>query len=223
MTRRRRLRYGRSRMQSRTLSAVMSGLVATAVLSAPPSAAARVVDNDAPTITHTPASCPAAPQPCTVEADIVDKSGVFEPTLLLRLPGMSAYERVVMKAAPGTDHYVATIPPALSSSNAVEYLIEAFDVQGNGPAHAGTEAVPLVVTRAVAVVAPVEPVETTPPPAFVESDNGPWLGIGIGAGVVAALAVAGGVALAVYFLRPAAVDEVNVVVSGPLPYSTVQP
>ena len=219
MTRRRRVRYGRLRMVG-TWSAVVCGLVATTVLTAPPVRAARVVDNDPPTITHTPTSCPAAPQVCSVEADIVDKSGVFEPTLLVRLPGMTAYERVTMKAAPGTDHYVATIPPALASSNAVEYLIEAFDVQGNGPAHAGSEATPLVVQRVI-LAAPVAPV--APAPAPVEADSGPWLGIGIGAGVVAAIAVAGGIALAVYFLRPAAVDEVNVVVSGPLPYSAVQP
>lgn len=218
MTRRRCVRYGPPRMQVATWSVLVA-----AVVFAPPGVAARVVDNEAPTITHTPTSCPVAPQPCTVEADIVDKSGVFEPTLLVRLPGMSAYERVAMKAAVGTDHYVATIPPALSSSNVVEYLIEAFDVNGNGPAHAGLEAAPLLAQRAVAA-APVDPVVgPVPAPVVVESEGNPWLGVGIGAGVVAAVAIAGGVALAVYFLRPAAVDEVNVVVSGPLPYSAVQP
>ncbi len=217
MTLWRRLRYGAVDMQTTT------GLwiVAAAVMASPPAFSARVVDNDAPTITHTPAPCPPAPQACTIEADIFDPSGVFEPTLLVRLVGMTAYERVVMKAAAGTHHYVAALPPALSSSATVEYLIEAFDVQGNGPAHAGSEAAPLVVQRAADVV-PVAPI-VAPPPAPISEDNGPWLGVGIGVGIVAAVAVAGGAALAVYFLRPAAVDEVNVVVSGPLPYAAVAP
>ncbi len=183
-----------------------------------------VGDNTPPVITHeppgtcpapsaspTPTTAPLTPIPCTIEAGIVDDSGVFDPTLLFRPKGGAAFERVPMKpmtTKPG--RYEAVVPAAVAASGDVEYLIEAFDIEGNGPARAGTEAAPLLLVR---------PVVAVPPPA--EDSTG--LVIGVVAGVAVALAIGVGVGVGIYALRPPAPDVLTVTVDGNLPFAAVVP
>lgn len=203
-------------------------LVVTTLALSPTASAARVTDNTAPVITHTPPlSCPVAAvsqvgtPPCVVEATIVDPSGVFDPTLLVRLRGVSAYERVAMKAVDGqADRYAATVPAAIAAAGDVEYLIEAFDLQGNGPARAGEEALPLVLTKPVAPTPVTAPVE---PPVVEEEGNGLLLGVAVAVGVIAVVVIGAGTAVAIYALRAPAVDEVTVSVIGPRPFAPVTP
>lgn len=183
-----------------------------AVASARP---AHAADAAPPTITHTPPGmCPpssvvgASPPPCVIEATIVDDSGVFDPTLLVRLRGVQAFDRVPMKPVAGrADIFSATVPAALVTAGGVEYLIEAFDLQGNGPARAGDEHAPLVLLAPAVAQVPV------PPP--VEDNTGVIIGVAVG--VAAAVVVGVGVGFAVYALRPPALDQVTVTVTAPSP------
>jgi hypothetical protein len=178
----------------------------------------RAADASPPTISHAPpASCPlsvagVAPMPCLIEATIVDDSGVFDPTLLVRLRGVQAYDRVPMKPiADRPNVYGATVPAALLAAGGVEYLIEAFDVQGNGPARAGEERAPLLLI----------PTAPAPAPAPVDTNTGLVLGVAVGVGVAVLIGV--GVGVAVYALRPPALDQVSVIVSAPSPVAAVSP
>ena len=180
----------------------------------------HAADASPPIISHAPpAGCPVpvagvAPIPCLIEATIVDDSGVFDPTLLVRLRGVQAYDRVPMKPIANRPNvYGATVPAALLAAGGVEYLIEAFDVQGNGPARAGEERAPLLLIPTV--IAPV------PSPAPVDSSTGLVLGVAGGVGVAVLRGV--GVGVAVYALRPPALDQVSVIVSAPSPIAAVSP
>lgn len=180
-------------------------------------------DKAAPVITHAaPGACPAAVggvlPPCAIEAVIVDASGVFAPTLLVRLHGVQAYDRVPMRLVAGQkDTYSAVVPPGLAAAGVVEYLIEAFDVQGNGPARLGEEAAPLLLARAkVPTVTPPPPPPTLPPPTPAPEDN-TGLIVGVAVGIGAAVLVGAGFAVAVYALRPAAPSKVALTVTAPAP------
>jgi hypothetical protein len=210
------------------------GLALLASVVATTTAAKKVTDRTPPVITHSPAgTCPApavgVPVPCVVEAVIVDPSGVFDPTLLVRLHGTRSYDRVPMRVVAGTtDTFSATVPPNLAAAGVVEYLIEAFDRLGNGPARVGDEAAPLLLAPAKAS----PPIDAPPPPSLpppgpglatgpVAEDN-TGLIVGVVAGVGAAVLVGAGVAIAVYALRPAAPSEVTLGVSAPSPLAGAQ-
>ena len=201
-----------------------------AVVTSPVHAAKGAADTAAPTITHEPpGTCPTAPTdptttattapaPCRIEAGIVDDTGVFDPTLLFRLKGTAAFDRVAMKPVADTaGRYEAVVPSSVAAAGDVEYLIEAFDVEGNGPARAGTEAGPLLLVRAVA------PLVVVPPPVAPPPDDSTGLVIGVVAGVAAAVVIGLGVGVAVYALRPPAVDVIAVNVEGPAPFVTAVP
>lgn len=192
------------------------------------SAARKPADQAPPAITHTPpGTCPApaagAPVPCVVEAVIVDDSGVFDPTLLVRLHGTQAYDRVPMRAVDGkTDTFSAAVPANLAAAGVIEYLVEAFDRLGNGPARVGDEAAPLLLAPAKVATTTIEPSPPQPPPspgpgAGPVAEDNTGLIIGVAAGVGAAVLVGAGIAVAVYALRPAAPTEVTLSVSAPSP------
>ncbi|HEY4222007.1 MAG TPA: hypothetical protein VGO62_11700, partial [Myxococcota bacterium] len=152
-------------------------------------------DTTPPTIDHTPLTAFDPAVPLVVEAKIVDdKSGVFEPALLVRAAGSGAFTRVPMTHKDGApDVYTAPVPPELMSGD-IEYLVEAFDQSGNGPARVGDETAPLKITRhaqAAAATTTTTTATTTPtgtPPSKVDDDaggpSGAVIGLGIAAGVV---------------------------------------
>lgn len=201
------------------------GLALLAAVVVTATGAKKPADRLPPVITHTPpGTCPApvagAAVPCVIEAVIIDESGVFDPTLLVRLHGTKAYDRVPMRAVAGKkDAFSAVVPPNLAVAGVVEYFVEAFDVQGNGPARVGDEAAPLLLAPAKVVTPPVDP----PPPPADGPDPGPvaedntGLVVGVVAGVGAAVLVGAGVAVAIYALRPPAPTEVTLTVSAPSP------
>lgn len=184
----------------------------------------KPTDTTPPTITHTPpGACPAPVAPatdaaCEIEAVIVDDSGVFDPTLLFRLKGGAAYDRAAMRPKDGAkDSYVGVVPAAVAAAGDVEYLIEAFDVEGNGPARAGTEAGPLVLVKAAPAVVVVTPPPVVTPP--IEDDNtGVIVGV-VAASAVVVVAAAVGIGVAVYALRPPAKDVVAVNVDAGSPFA----
>lgn len=180
-------------------------------------------DTAAPTITHTPPAGHTGAGPLIVEAQIVDDSGVFDPALLVRAPG-GAFERVAMlPLGDKPDTFGATVPEALLGGD-LEYLIEAFDENGNGPARAGDEAAPLRIARVAAPPPPPPPPppqETTARPAADEGDNGALLwGAGIAVGGVLLLGAAAGVGYAIYALSPSTPATVSVSIQAPSPIAS---
>jgi hypothetical protein len=72
---------------------------------------------------------------------------VFEPTLLVRRKGGGAFVRVPMKPSLTILHRFSAVVPRDMTSSDVEYFVEAFDNEGNGPAHVGDENAPLVIAH----------------------------------------------------------------------------
>lgn len=196
-------------------------LIAAVALASSPAAAqrrGRKRDTVPPVVEHTPLVEHDGAGPLLVEARIVDAgSAVFEPTLLVRLAGTETFQRVAMTPKPGqADVFVAAVPPAILVGD-IEYFVEAFDENGNGPARVGDETTPFKVSRAVP--APLNP-PPPPPPGDVEEGPSPLvLGAGIAVGTVVLVGAAVGVGLAVYALRPAAPEVVTIQVRAPSPLS----
>jgi hypothetical protein len=204
--------------------------VAAATSSPAWAARKKAVDTTPPRIEHTPPAACTLEAACVIEARITDDSGVFDPTLLFRAAGASTFERTPMQAVPGdATLFRATLPAALVASGDVEYLVEAFDVQGNGPARAGTDAAPLRVGRSTTPSTTTTTNPTTTPTANpttnpsatatttpTDEGNGLTVGLIVG-GAVLAVAVGGGIAFALYALRPTGPDVVTVTIAAPSP------
>lgn len=95
------------------------------------SARASALDNDPPKIDHTPVVDAPAGAGLTVTAAITDESEVFEPTLYYRPAGTRKFLSASMHRV-GMTRYSATIPEEVMGGD-VEYFIEAYDSNGNGP------------------------------------------------------------------------------------------
>lgn len=180
---------------------------------------AKPVDETAPVIEHNALTEHTGKPPVLVRARITDDSGVFEPTLVVRKAG-AAYLRVPMAALEGEEHVFAAEVPAELLDADVEYLVEAFDTEGNGPARAGAEDAPLVVRRDVPPepkLPPAAPAPGGPAPA----DEGSALPLVIGVGVVVGVVVLVGVGVVVGVLAYTARDKdptkTRVTVAAPAP------
>lgn len=209
------------RLGSRALLA--SALVGVVLLAAPGADAAKKkskkADAAAPTITHAPPAQHDGTGPLLLVATIVDDSGVFDPALLVRAPG-GAFERVAMQpVADQVDTYAAEVPAALLAGD-LEYLIEAFDENGNGPARAGDEAAPLRIAFVVPplVAPPPTPLDPAVAPSTEDEGGGALLwGAGIAVGGVILLGAAAGIGLAVYALTPSAPATIGVSITAGSP------
>lgn len=187
------------------------------------------VDTAPPVIEHTPPISCAVDVACVIEAQITDPSGVFDPTLLFRTAGAATFERAPMQTVAGTPSlFRATVPAALLAAGAVEYLIEAFDIQGNGPARAGSDATPLRVASAPPIAKTTLPASEPTPPVTTAAGDGATatdstgLVVGLVAGGAAvALLVGGGIVWAVWSARPSGVDVVAVTIAAPVPQALV--
>jgi hypothetical protein len=121
-----------------------------------------------PRIDHKPATRAARGEPVEIRARIVSVSGkaVYQPTVFLRVAGITGFSRVTMTPIPQMkDLFIAEIPASLAAGD-FDYYIEAFDEDGNGPARAGTPEKPIHV--AVGAGATQRP----PPPPFEEATGG---------------------------------------------------
>jgi hypothetical protein len=212
--------------------AVVAAFACAVVLLTPEGADARPrkkaappKDVSAPLIEHSAITTHSGSPPVAVRATITDDSGVFEPTLVVRKVG-GAYARVPMVAVesePGV--FAADVPPELLDAD-LEYLIEAFDTNGNGPARAGAEDAPLVVVRNAPLppeAATLAPATTAPPP--VAEEEGSATPLLIGAGVAVGLVVLAGAGVAVaamlYASREPDPTRTRVTVEGPAPVAAL--
>lgn len=157
---------------------------------------AAAADRKGPDIQHTAPAEARANQELVVEAKITDPSGVFEPRLYWRPAGSTTQFIPVSMSSGGKGRYTATIPSA-SVAGDLEYFLEAYDSQGNGPTRHGSSQAPLRVHVAVPVAQAAPAAEAFEPageaPEMVFQDVGPSFNYGAaitgGAGV--AMVVAG--------------------------------
>ncbi|MBI1946877.1 MAG: hypothetical protein HYS27_14370 [Deltaproteobacteria bacterium] len=211
---------------------MLCAVLGAALVAAPGAVAKRKTkkaDTEAPVITHTPPAQHDGAGPLIIEAAIVDDGGVFDPALLVRAPGGS-FERVPLKPVEGKpDSYAAEVPAALLAAD-LEYLIEAYDENGNGPARAGDEATPLRVPRVLAgttTTTTVTPLPPDHPPADKkppdESNDAVLWGTGIAVGAVIVLGAAAGIGLGVAALLSGPPATVAVTITGGSPIAAVAP
>lgn len=76
-----------------------------------------------------------------VSAEIVDPEGVFEPKLYFRAIGDTKYLSNAMVPSGGTDLFRGEIP-STAVTGPMEYYVEAFDKEGNGPSRSAPPARP---------------------------------------------------------------------------------
>ncbi len=126
-------------LEPRTMNASRFAFILAAALA---STAAGAADVDPPVIFHKPPAAAIVGQPLEIVAEIKDPSGVFGPTLYYRKPGTAKFASAAMNEAGGK--FSATIP-ATAVTGDLDYFIEAFDNEGNGPARKGTPEKPLKV------------------------------------------------------------------------------
>jgi hypothetical protein len=184
-------------------------------------------DSDPPTISHDEVKTGKLGRPIAISATITDPAGVFDPVVLYRVGGEGRFLRQPMQPVEGkADIYVAMIPGEVVSGD-LEYFIEAFDNNGNGPARYAEEELPVSI-RVLATAEPLPDPETPPPDdgdnggEVVPEDEGGgaglWIGLGVGAAVVV-VAAAIGAGAGIYFLTlpPAIPDRVDVAIGAPGP------
>jgi hypothetical protein len=99
-----------------------------------------------PTIEHTPVTQAQAGQPLTLTATIHSGNGVFQPVVNFRSEGGATWSKVPLLPSSG-GAYSATLPGANLTGN-IEYYVEAYDNDGNGPARAGSPETPYRVVVA---------------------------------------------------------------------------
>lgn len=189
----------------------LTALAALLLASVPAQAQKRAkpkVEEDvaAPNISHTPVKEAKRGEPLAISAEVYDDSDV-EVTVYFRKfgEGMDKAHRAQMLKV--GNNYQAVIP-GIAVMDDIEYFLEAFDVQGNGPTRHGSDKKPHQVkvgdtAGKVAVVAPppppppdggdrviaANPIAAPPPPMVVEPEepSGPkadltfvWAALGAG-------------------------------------------
>ncbi|MBI2377653.1 MAG: hypothetical protein HYV07_26870 [Deltaproteobacteria bacterium] len=173
--------------------------------------AAAPVDKVPPVITHARVSSAPMGSPIVIQARIEDSSGIFAPSVLFRIRGTKEFDTIELKKR--DEVFEATIPAEQVTAD-LEYFIEAFDDQGNGPARVGDPERPNLIR----VARPGESLAldaVTPPPITEPEEGGGggvpwWLWVALGAaavgGTATALALSGG-----------GVEAVDIVVRAPNP------
>lgn len=158
-------------------AAMFAGLLPLLSSAAPKGRSAPV------TLRHAPPQSAVRDVELVLRATIAAKEGVFLPTLFYRTAGDTRYYSLPMLPVPGSiDIYVASVP-AIFVSQSLEYYLEAYDRQLNGPGRVGSPEAPLSVNVVDASVPPSQVVVRSEPSAAEVLINGevvgetPWLGV----------------------------------------------
>lgn len=132
-------------------------LAAALMLSAMPAWA----DNDAPQIVHEP--CEQYQKGVTYEvvARFYDASPIFDPKVVFKR-GRGKWQNRPFKRLEGSDNFVAKIPAKFLKKGRIQYFIEVFDENGNGPARFGSTDAPVVLTLGTDPVACQQVPDTSP-------------------------------------------------------------
>ncbi|MHB1843603.1 MAG: hypothetical protein ACYCWW_02045 [Deltaproteobacteria bacterium] len=150
-----------------------------------------------PAIQHAPISQAVPGQPLTITATIQSAHGVFEPTAIFRRVGDPAWMKQALLPE-GEGRFSVTLPGASVTSD-LEYYLEAYDDDGNGPARAGGPDAPFRVAVAPAAPGSAAPAAKPAPAAAVSAPvpppKGDWRPVlGWSALAAGGAALAGGVA-----------------------------
>jgi hypothetical protein len=129
-------------------------------------AAKAAADTSPPKITHTPVDEAPAGKALTVNAKITDESEIFEPTLYYRQAGSKKFLSASMMKGEASN-FTATIPETAMATE-VEYFIEAYDVNGNGPARFASDKAPHKI-KLTTKAEPAKVAEPTPEPKPAET------------------------------------------------------
>jgi hypothetical protein len=172
--------------------ALRLALVVGAALAFAPAARAATVDNEPPEITPEPVKLPAPGRPLVIECDIADASDIFDPLVYWRGAGAKEYSRSQLKHTTGTRYRAEIVlPPSIRE---LEYVLEAFDANGNGPARVGNQNKPMRFSLEppkappkVVKAAPAEPAGPSRIPAFAALGAG---GVAVAVGAVFGLSAA---------------------------------
>ena len=108
-------------------------------LTAAAPARANPLDTEPPRVAHTPVKEAPRGAALRISAAITDDSEIFEPTLYYRPAGTRKYLTASMHHA--GSQFSATIPDAMTVTD-VEYFIEAYDSNGNGPSRFASDEAP---------------------------------------------------------------------------------
>jgi hypothetical protein len=124
-----------------------------------------LADDQPPLFDHAPPAEFTRGQPLTIRATITSPAGrkIFEPKLYVRNPG-TEYVGVKMVETRQKNVFEAAVVPGLLFER-LEYYLEAFDVEGNGPSRVASAKTPL----SIRMVVPPEPVA---PPAVAKAAPG---------------------------------------------------
>lgn len=191
---------------------LLISLVAALFAGAAPASA----DTMPPIITHVRIENAPVGKPIVVRARIEDESEVFAPSIYVRPVGAANYDNIPMEKV--EDAYQATIP-AEQVTRALEYFIEAFDEQGNGPVREGTPEDPIrILVFDPDEGPPPPPPGAEPPPPGVPPPPPPPSGGGIATKwwfwTLIGVVVVGGTVGAVLGTQGGGTDSVDVMVVG---------
>lgn len=131
---------------------------------------AHSADTAAPVIRHSPCVSYEVGAAIEIRVEIRDDSELYDPKVLHRPRGAKRWRASVLRPGLEPSIYIATFEAPARPVD-VEYFVQSFDIDGNGPASFGTTTEPI---RLVASEAP-EPCVQVPLPmtAVVESERGP--------------------------------------------------
>lgn len=109
------------------------------------SASALAADTAPPQIVHEP--CETFQKGVTYElvARFYDESPIFDPKVVFRR-GKRKWQNRPFKRQGDNDNFVAVIPAKFLKKGNIEYFIEAFDENGNGPARYGSPDAPVLLS-----------------------------------------------------------------------------
>jgi len=99
-------------------------------------------DFDPPKIEHEPCGLFQVGKPVEIWARFTDNSGVFDPKLIYRSKGKKEWRTQSFVYVEEKKAHKATIPLG-DAQEAIFYLIEVFDDQGNGPSRYGNPEAPI--------------------------------------------------------------------------------
>ena len=186
---------------------------------------ASAEDSEPPTLKHESIGEAPLYEPIRFNVSIEDVSGVFAPSIYYRYVGQGEYRVVELTKREAV--YTAQISGSEVTGD-IEYFIEAFDEQGNGPSRLGspnqpfriavgkmTPAIPLPYREKKKVLVSEDPI--VPKVVMQAQKNEPlyekwWFW------VTMTVALAAGGTAAAWALQPVQAEQVSVRVIGPDPY-----
>jgi hypothetical protein len=110
------------------------------------SSGVALADEAPPQIVHEPCETFQKGVAYEVVARFYDESPIFDPKVVFR-KGKGKWQNRPFKRQGDNNNFVAVIPARFLKKGSIEYFIEAFDENGNGPARYGSTDAPVLLNR----------------------------------------------------------------------------